>query len=235
MVFHLNRSRFSPVRSALLMAGMLAAESWLATASFANSIAPIDPIEIAQTGTLTERPDQIDGCRGTGTTTLTVHANSALSRPIGTVPANARVTLTGVFGSGVVQIKAPIVGWVAAATLKTDCGSEGGLPPDIDTNPRYCRRLRNSRIDGAAFADLDNGLVAHSSPDGARQVTSTGAFDGPAGGAIVRVTAVSPEVVDRGGKRWIRIKYNGIEQSGRIGWVSNGPTGTNRNLANCVN
>jgi len=40
------------------------------------------------------------------------------------------------------------------------------LPPDIDTNPAYCRRLRTSAIDGELYRDLDFGLVARDTPAG---------------------------------------------------------------------
>lgn len=221
--------RIRKINSALLAIATLVAGEGLI---WGNAVqASASPQQLAQAIPLEERRDQIGTCRGTGNEPLTVYANSGLAQPVGSVSANTSVTLTGVFGSGAVQIRSPQVGWVSSALLKTDCGSSGGLPPDIDTNPIYCRRLRSPAIDGPAYSDLNGGLVARNSPNGTTQVAD-GFPDGPDTGALVRVTANPPEVQDAGDKRWIRVKYNGIRQS-RVGWISNGPAGVNRNLASC--
>ncbi|XGV98462.1 MAG: hypothetical protein ACAF41_05900 [Leptolyngbya sp. BL-A-14] len=194
------------------------------------------PLLTAQnTPTLTERPDQIDTCRGT-TTPLTIYTSSTLNGAIGTVPANSSITLTGIFGAGVVQIKAPQLGWIATNTLVTNCGGapDGGLPPDIDTNPQYCRRLRSAEVDGPAYADLNAGLVARNTANGEFQfVGNSNQTDGPTKGAIVRFSGRATDLQDAGGRRWIRIKYIGIAGLPRVGWVPNGPTGINRNIAAC--
>lgn len=194
------------------------------------------PLLIAQeVPTLTERADQIDTCRGT-TTPLTIYTRSTLNGAIGTVPETSSITLTGVFGAGVVQIKAPQLGWVATNTLMTNCGGapDGGLPTDIDTNPQYCRRLRSIDIDGSAYADLNTGLVARNTANGAFQyVGNTNQTDGPGKAAIVRFSGRATDLQDAGGRRWIRIKYVSIAGTPRVGWVPNGPAGINRNIAAC--
>jgi hypothetical protein len=185
----------------------------------------------------TERADQIDTCRGT-TSTLTVHKSSALNNQIGTVSASASITLTGIFGAGVVQIKAPQVGWVSTNTLITNCGAaaDGGLPDDIDTNPQYCRRLRSAEVDGSAYADLNTGLVAREKAGGDFQyVGNTNQTDGPSRAAIVRFTGRATDLQDTDGRRWMRIKYISLMGTPRVGWVPNGPAGVNRNIAACAN
>ncbi|MBW4693772.1 MAG: hypothetical protein KME27_18665 [Lyngbya sp. HA4199-MV5] len=186
--------------------------------------------------TLTERIDQIDTCRGT-TTPLTIYTTSTLSGAIGTVLENSSVTLTGIFGTGTVQIKAPQLGWVATNTLISNCGGapDGGLPVDIDTNPQYCRRLRSVERDGAAYADLQTGLVARNTPNGTFQyVDTSNQTDGPTKAAVVRFSGRVADLQDAGGRRWIRVKYIGMAGSPRVGWVPNGSEGVNRNIAACA-
>ncbi|WP_146141010.1 hypothetical protein [Stenomitos frigidus] len=197
----------------------------------------IAPLQITQNvPTFIERVSQIDTCRGT-TSALTIHKSSALNDPIGNVPANTSVRLTGIFGTGVVQIKTPLVGWVSTNALVTTCGAPPteGLPADLDTNPRYCRRLRSVEVDGSAYADLNTGLVARNTPGGDFQyVGNSNQTDGPMKAAVVRFPERATDLEDAGGRRWIRIKYMGFQGTPRVGWVPNGPAGVNRNLAVCA-
>jgi hypothetical protein len=195
------------------------------------------PLLLAQnTPTLTERADQIDTCRGT-TTPLTIYTTSTLTGAIGTVLENSSVTLTGIFGTDVVQIKAPQLGWIATNTLVSNCGGapDGGLPVDLDTNPQYCRRLRSVASDGPAYADLNAGLVARNTANGIFQyVGNSNQTDGPTKAAIVRFSGKATDLQDGGGRRWIRVKYIGLAGLPRVGWVPNGPEGVNRNIAACT-
>ncbi|MBW4581452.1 MAG: hypothetical protein KME42_17925 [Tildeniella nuda ZEHNDER 1965/U140] len=204
--------------------------------SSAAILLPIAPLQLAQnTPTLTERVDQIDTCRGTAAA-ITIYKNSALNDAIGTVSANSSITLTGIFGAGVVQIKAPQLGWVATNTLVINCGAppDGTLPGDIDTSPRYCRRLRSPEVDGSDYGDLSTGLVARNTANGDFQyIGSSNQTDGPTKGAIVRFPGGATDLEDAGGRRWIRIKYRSSTGASRVGWVPNGPTGVNRNIAAC--
>ena len=198
---------------------------------------PIAPLQVAQNApTLTERVDQIDTCRSTATA-LTVHKSSTLNRAIGMVPESSSVTLTGIFGTGVVQIKTPLLGWIATNTLVTTCNAppDAGLPADIDTNPRYCRRLRSAEVDGSAYADLNTGLVARDTANGAFQyVGDSNQTDGPTKAAIVRFPGRVTDLEDAGGRRWIHVKYTSMMGTPRVGWIPNGPAGVNRNVAACT-
>lgn len=195
---------------------------------------PQPPFQLAQTTALTERVSEIGACRGTGTQALTVYTNSGLTTSAGTtVQPNSTVTLTGVFANNSVQIRQPALGWVASGTLKANCGG-GNIPPDdLITNFKYCRRIRSSVRDGAAYSYLDNGLVAYDQPGRGQQIGTGGVPDGPAGGAVVGLSAVTPEIQDFDGRRWYRVRYVGVGRTIRTGWVSNGPAGQNQNIANC--
>jgi hypothetical protein len=111
--------------------------------------------------------------------------------------------------------------------------TEAGLPPDLDTNHQYCRRVRDAKTDGAQYGYLNSGLVARSTPNGEIQLAK-GAPDGPGKAAVVRITASPPEQQDVGDRRWIRVKYISRLGTPRIGWISNGVAGQNINIANCL-
>ena len=107
--------RFDVMGMLIVMASLATGQVGLATERD-PSPAPVSlpaRLLLAQASPLTERVDQIDTCRGT-TAALTIHRSSALTGAIGTAPANYSVTLTGIFGAGVVQIRTPLLGWVAA-------------------------------------------------------------------------------------------------------------------------
>ena len=239
MLFKLNLMHRHVVGALFATARLAAGSIGLATALQVSAVAvplPIAPLQVAQiVPTLIERVELIDSCRSTATA-VTIHKSSALNDAIGTVPPNASVTLTGIFGAGVVQIKSPLLGWIATNTLLTNCSvpPDSSLPADLDTNPRYCRRLRSAEVDGSAYADLNTGLVARNTPGGDFQyVSGSNQTDGPMKAAIVRFPGRATDVEDAVGRRWIRIKYVSIQGTPRVGWVANGPAGVNRNLAAC--
>jgi hypothetical protein len=250
MLFKVSSMHLKVMGALLLSTGLVTGNVGLAEALPVRPVGllPIAPWPVAQmpvaqmpvaqsVPTLTERVDQIATCRGTATA-LTVHKSSALNSAIGIVPANSSVTLTGVFGTGVVQIKAPLLGWIATNTLVTTCSAPPGegLPADIDTNPRYCRRLRSAEVDGSAYADLNTGLVARDTANGAFQyVGNSNQTDGPAKAAIVRFPGRVTDLEDAGGRRWIHVKYTSMMGTPRVGWIPNGPAGVNRNVAACTN
>lgn len=235
-----DRTAHAIVATLIMTAGFTIGDGFL-TPSYAipaKQATTMPAFQLAQTTpTLTERPDQIDTCRGVGNSALAIYKNTGLNGVIGTAPANSSVTLTGVFGPDIAQIRLPKVGWVSSPLLKTDCSGtppEGGLPSDLDTNPKYCRRLRSSQTDGSAYSDLDSGLVARNAPNGDIQfVGDTNQPDGPARAAIVRFPGRASDIQDAAYRRWIRVKYIGVLGTPRLGWVTNGPTGTNRNIATC--
>jgi hypothetical protein len=182
---------------------------------------------VAQSATpLTERSDYIGGCRLTSAVGLNVFEDARLTRAIGSVPANTQVTLTGVLGSGTAQIKAPLIGWVQAANLRSCATAGTPAPPPDRLSKGACRRLRSPEFDGAQYADLKNGLVAYNQPGSEPQRAGTVA-DGPGQGATVYF--VEPRQVEG---KWVRVFYVGLAGNERIGWVSLG-TGDRVNFADC--
>ena len=203
------------------------------TAAFTGQLAQADV-------SLTEKADYVGACRGSGATALTLFEDSRKTKVVGTVPAGVVVTLTGVVGNGVVLIRNPSVGWIESTTLTTNCtaggqttSETGPLPADIDVNPLYCRRLRSSAIDGPDYRDLDAGLAAFDRPGSSLQ-TAFGSADGPARGATVRITRTPPETQTYSDRTWIRVKYTSQLGTQRVGWISNGAIGSNRNLGYCL-
>lgn len=183
------------------------------------------PMQVPQTTTaLTERSDYVGVCRTTNATSVTLYEDSRLTRASGIVPANSKVTLTGVLGNNIAQIKTPLVGWVQSANLRVICGDDnsGGNPVRGE-----CRRLRDPDVDGALYEDLRYGLRAYDNPGSGLQ-THLGNPDGPAKGA--RVFLTQPTQINN---RWVRSFYNGRSGSERLGWISLG-TGTRNNLAYCL-
>lgn len=219
---------------ALALTAIAAVEKGLATTTMATTPLPLNQLAPAETS-LTERSDYINGCR-TAAVAIEVYESAQLTTKIGSIPANATVILTGVLGSNVAQIRSPVLGWVQSSNLLNNCGSNpnnGQLPSDIDTNPDYCRRLRDVNRDGPEYSDLNDGLVAFNQPGGTIQSYSGGP-DGPSRAAIVRVTRKPPELQDYDFRTWIRVKYQSRSGTPRIGWISNGPIGSFRNVANCL-
>jgi hypothetical protein len=111
--------------------------------------------------------------------------------------------------------------------------SQGLLPGDIDTNPTYCRRLRNSKVDGTNYHYLDQGLVAFEKPGGELHLYQ-GQPDGPSGGARVRITQNPAQTQSYGNRDWIRVKYTSRSQTQRIGWIALGSPNGLRSVANCL-
>ncbi|MBD2097919.1 hypothetical protein H6F90_22875 [Trichocoleus sp. FACHB-591] len=188
----------------------------------APSPAPAAP---AATITLSERTDYIGTCRGT-TAAVNIYEDTQLTRRVGTVAARSSVTLTGILGNGIAQIRTPSVGWIQTTNLVTNC--TGGNPGDNPGNVQRgeCRRLRDPDVDGAGYESLRFGLRAYDNP-GTTPQTYQGSSDGPAKGARIFLTKPS----QTNGK-WIRVFYTSVSGRERLGWISGG-TGTTNNLANC--
>ncbi len=195
-------------------------------------LASVTPAQ--ETTALTERSDYVGVCRTTANA-APLYENARLTKEISLVPANTQVTLTGVVGNGIAQIKQPEVGWLRSASLLSRCGdgTVSPLPPDIDTNPIYCRRLRSAQVDGAAYAYLNAGLVAFDQPGGTMH-RYRGQPDGPSGAAVVRLTQSPAQTQVYGDRDWVRVKYRSQSGSQRIGWIALGSTGGLRSLANCL-
>ncbi|HEY9858467.1 MAG TPA: hypothetical protein V6D16_03100 [Candidatus Obscuribacterales bacterium] len=195
-------------------------------ASPAPSPAPTPAAAPAATTSLSERPDYIGTCRGT-TAAVNIYEDTQLTRRIGTVPARASVTLTGVLGNGIAQIRTPSVGWIQTTNLVTNCtGGDTGGNTGGNAQRGECRRLRDPDVDGAGYESLRFGLRAYENP-GTTPQTYQGSSDGPGKGA--RIFLTNP--VQTNGK-WIRVFYTSVSGRERLGWISAG-TGTTNNLANC--
>nr|WP_290226695.1 hypothetical protein [Trichocoleus desertorum] len=203
----------------------LLAQAESPTPSPAPSPAPAPAAAPAATTSLSERPDYIGTCRGT-TAAVNIYEDTQLTRRIGAVPARASVTLTGVLGNGIAQIRTPSVGWIQTTNLVTNC--TGGNTPTTPGNAQRgeCRRLRDPDVDGAGYESLRFGLRAYENPGTTPQVYQ-GSSDGPAKGA--RVFLTNPTQTNG---KWIRVFYTSVSGRDRLGWISAG-TGTTNNLANC--
>ena len=180
----------------------------------------------AATTTLSERTDYIGTCRGT-TAAVNIYEDTQLTRRVGTVAARSSVTLTGVLGNGIAQIRTPSVGWIQTTNLVTNCtGGNPGGPGDGNAQRGECRRLRDPDVDGAGYESLRFGLRAYDNP-GTTPQTYQGSTDGPGKGARVYLTNPSQT-----NSKWIRVFYTSVSGRERLGWISAG-TGTTNNLANC--
>ena len=190
------------------------------------SPAPTSPAPAAQQTTtdtpVYERSSYINACR-TANTTSEIFLNTALgpvSQRVGTVTSGTQVTLTGVLGDiagvgGVAQIKAPVVGWLRSANL-TNCNG-GGNGGGVATKAA-CYFVK--------ISTAPNGLFAYEDPTTKQKQLFNGQGDGPAGGSRVFFIdpAVAPQTV--GGFIYVKVFYTSLSGNDRIGWISQGSTGT---------
>jgi hypothetical protein len=189
------------------------------TRSPAAPAAPATPAPAAQQSTDTpiyERSSYINTCRAANTTTE-IFLNTALGpvdQRVGTITSGAQVTLTGVLGDitgvgGVAQIKTPVVGWLRSANL-TSCNS--------NPTKAACYFVK--------LSTAPNGLFAYEDPTTKQKQLYNGQADGPAGGS--RVYFLNPAVASQtvGGFIYVKVFYTSLSGSDRIGWISQGATGT---------
>ena len=182
---------------------------------------PVSPTPAAQQNTdtpLYERSSYINTCRAANATTE-IFLNTALgpvNQRVGTINTGAQVTLTGVLGDipgvgGVAQIKLPVVGWLRSANL-TSCGG-GGV-----ATKAACYFVK--------ISTAPNGLSAYEDPATKQKQLFNGQADGPAGGSRVYFIdpAVAPQTVS--GFIYVKVFYTSLSGNDRIGWISQGPTGT---------
>lgn len=181
-----------------------------APAALANPIAPSgeqsEGLLLAQAAgdvSVFERPSFINTCRSSGSTELVVYANTAQTQVVGRIPAFTRITLTGIVGSGVVQVRTPLVGWVRSATLLTNCDAR---PPAADL----------------CFQVTADELVVRDAPYG-NVLTSVVRGD--------RVFSSNPpqRQTTSDGRIWIRVTVRGV--TGWI--AESGTGGVGRNITPC--
>jgi len=153
--------------------------------------------------TINERKDLIDELRTTNQT-IWIYRDSDLTGNIMQLAPDTQVSLTGVVGAGLAQIKTPRVGWVNAGHLKILDGSSG-------YTPGKAYRLRN-------IPELQNGLLAYYEPGSPMN-------DGPAANSIVRLTE-PVDSYEANGRVYIRVFFTGKSNTSRAGYVSQGPIGS---------
>ncbi|GAB4468238.1 MAG: hypothetical protein OHK0037_25640 [Elainellaceae cyanobacterium] len=150
--------------------------------------------------TIQEKRELVNQTRETNRT-VQVYDYADLSGVGINLPSSQRVKLTGIVGDGLAQIKEPVIGWVNATYLKT--------PTETRKGARYRVRMTSA----------PNGLRAYWEPGKAQN-------DGPAGGATVFLTEPQDSYVE-GGRKFVRVFYTGKANNERIGYVSQGPIGSN--------
>jgi hypothetical protein len=199
-----------------------------------ESLATAQVVQTPPATQLTERVSAINTCRNTGNNPLPVYSDTAQTQAIGRLQPFTKVTLTGILGPGIAQVREPIVGWIQSATLQTDCnarpggtgtGTGSGTGTGTGTGTGAPRR-------GTCFVVLTNGgLFAYDTPGGPQQ-TFEGQNDGPDAGS--RVFAVDPvQRAVANNRRFVRAFYTSISNAERVGWISEGPVGGTNNLGTC--
>lgn len=183
-------------------------------AGLAIVVTAISPTIAAPPATETMQLAQLSGqCRQTNQSTPVYETRGGTNpKPVETLAANTRVTLSDNGINGLIGISSPMNGFVPASNLKGCSGSTGtGTTPPTATGSR-CRQV--------AFPK--EGLVIRRSP------TMNSARAGGVGfGERVQLTA-DPATVNRGadGRNWVEVSQP------VAGWVSNGYPGR-ANLTTC--
>jgi hypothetical protein len=158
------------------------------------------PIAQATDVQVFERPSYVNTCRNSGTSTLAVYTSTAQGTVVRQLPPYTRITLTGVLGDGVAQIREPAVGWVRSATLLTNCDAR----PPVDPDPV-----------GQCYQVTQPELVVRAVPYGAilSSVVS--------GNRIYGTNPIQRQTTSDG-RIWQRVYYRGTTN---LGWVAETGTG----------
>ncbi|MFQ3629087.1 MAG: hypothetical protein SNJ81_16120 [Cyanobacteriota bacterium] len=145
-----------------------------------------------------ERPSYVNTCRNSGANTLAVYTSTAQGTVVRQLQPYTRITLTGVLGDGIAQIREPAVGWVRSATLLTNCDAR----PPVDPV-------------GQCYQVTQPELIVRSAPYGAilSSVLS--------GDRIYGTNPIQRQTTSDG-RIWQRVYYRGTTN---LGWVAE--TGTN--------
>ncbi len=156
------------------------------------------PIAQAADVQVFERPSFVNTCRNSGASPLAVYTSTAQGTVVRQLQPYTRVTLTGVLGNGVVQIREPAVGWVRSATLLTNCDAR----PPVDPV-------------GQCYQVTQPELIVRSAPYGTilSSVLS--------GDRIYGTNPVQRQTTSDG-RIWQRVYYRGTTN---LGWVAETGTG----------
>ena len=125
-----------------------------------------------------------------------------------TLSSGRRVKLTGIKGSGIAQLKEPVVGWVNAANLAVISV----------VTPGSFEKGKSFRVNAS------NGLKAYFEPGASEE-------DGPANGSTVFLTNpgdsfLAPSSNPDINNVFVRVFYTGTGGKERVGYVSQGPEGS---------
>lgn len=165
------------------------------------------PIAQAADVQVFERPGFVNTCRNSGTSTLAVYTSTAQSTVVRQLQPYTRITLTGVLGDGVVQIREPAVGWVRSATLLTNCDAR----PPVDPV-------------GQCYQVTQPELVVRSAPYGT-------ILSSVLSGDRIYGTNPTQRQTTSDGRIWQRVYYRGTTN---LGWVAEtGTSGIGVNFVRC--
>lgn len=165
------------------------------------------PIAQATDVQVFERPSYVNTCRNSGASTLAVYTSTAQGTVVRQLPPYTRITLTGVLGDGVAQIREPAVGWVRSATLLTNCDAGPPLDPV-----------------GQCYQVTQPELVVRSAP---YETILSSVLSGD------RIYGTNPVQRQRtaDGRIWQRVYYRGTTN---LGWVAEtGTGGVGSNFVRC--
>lgn len=173
-----------------------------------QQILPETPTRIAQQQDLpvVERPGFVNTCRSSGATAINAYLDSSQTRLLRSIQPYTRLTLSGVLGTGVAQIREPVTGWVPSATLLTNCDAQ---PP---TTGR-----------GQCYQPLTE-LTVRSAPYGT-PITAVSTAS--------RVFATNPpqRQTTADGRRWLNVYYT---PTTALGWIAEtGTGGFGSNIRTC--
>ncbi|RMF63258.1 MAG: hypothetical protein D6742_18000 [Cyanobacteria bacterium J069] len=173
-----------------------------------NHLVAQAPIAQAADVQVFERPSYVNTCRNSGTSTLAVYTSTGQTTVVRQLQPYTRITLTGVLGDGVAQIREPAVGWVRSATLLSNC--DAGPPP---TDPV-----------GQCYQVTQPELVVRSAPYGTILSSVL------RGDRIYGTNPVQRQTTGDG-RIWQRVYYRGTTT---LGWVAEtGTSGIGVNFVRC--
>ncbi|BAU44469.1 hypothetical protein [Leptolyngbya sp. O-77] len=156
------------------------------------------PIAQATDVQVFERPSYVNTCRNSGASTLAVYTSTAQGTVVRQLPPYTRITLTGVLGDGVAQIREPAVGWVRSATLLTNCDAR----PPVDPV-------------GQCYQVTQPELIVRSAPYGT-------ILSSVLSGERIYGTNPVQRQTTADGRIWQRVYYRGTTN---LGWVAETGTG----------
>ncbi|MBF2085764.1 hypothetical protein [Thermoleptolyngbya sp. C42_A2020_037] len=156
------------------------------------------PIAQATDVQVFERPSYVNTCRNSGASTLAVYTSTAQSTVVRQLQPYTRITLTGVLGDGVAQIREPAVGWVRSATLLTNCDAR----PPVDPV-------------GQCYQVTQPELIVRSAPYGT-------ILSSVLSGERIYGTNPVQRQTTADGRIWQRVYYRGTTN---LGWVAETGTG----------